>query len=570
MVGFEPRTVVAAVLRTVLAVVVSALMAAPLAAAWGVGRARINDYLGANQVTVAVDYTNETRLDLGPLGNAYLPMSYGPVGLTITVGGLHEEAGGSVLSSTTLQSYLNLYNNPQETLVGIRDRLVADAIRHGVAAEVVLVLILIGWSQRRQFLSDRLVRMTRFQQGLLGYLVLLIIVITAVVAPPARPPTQRYPIQVADGTRFAGMTTDSVLLADLIDRGIEGVRRMAARQNAAIDHYAAGATANLDDQLAKVPAPRPGEDMLFGISDLHCNLAMTRFWTRLVGISQPAAVISSGDDTMNGTASERPCVTKEREIAAGRPFIDVGGNHDSQITEQQMASAGVTELNGRVTEVEDINYLGDDDPLYNPPFSTDRIAERSETEEQLGRRMVTTAAGREVDVILVHQPDAARMITSVANPPAKLVVWGHMHVQDGPHVIMHDDGSWTVAIQLGTAGGVAAPTITSFSTPFSPPRKSADGYFFFRDRATGLITGVQPVHCLPDASVIIDHRIATGDLATLPPATRRRLGVTPAAAGAAAPAGSSQGASATAAPLPAPDGQAGAMPGARSSVAGPT
>ena len=111
-----------------------------------------------------------------------------------------------------------------------------------------------------------------------------------------------------------------------------------------------------------------------------------------------------------------------------------------------------------------------------------------------------------------------------ANPPARLVLWGHFHAQSGPTVISHDDGSWTVGMQQGTAGGVRQPTFTSFSTPFSPPLISADVYFYFRDTATGLITGVQPVHFRPDARVVIDDRVATGDLASLPVETRIELG----------------------------------------------
>ena len=67
---------------------------------------------------------------------------------------------------------------------------------------------------------------------------------------------------------------------------------------------------------------------------------------------------------------------------------------------------------------------------------------------------------------------------------------------------MHDDGSWTVGMQEGTAGGVRQPTFTSFSTPFSPPLISADVYFYFRDDATGLITAVQPVHFRPERKVV--------------------------------------------------------------------
>ena len=67
-------------------------------------------------------------------------------------------------------------------------------------------------------------------------------------------------------------------------------------------------------------------------------------------------------------------------------------------------------------------------------------------------------------------------------------------------------------MRQSTAGGVRQPTLTSFSTPFSPPLISADVYFYYRDIATGLITGVQPVRFQPDGRVVIEDRIATGDL----------------------------------------------------------
>jgi hypothetical protein len=104
------------------------------------------------------------------------------------------------------------------------------------------------------------------------------------------------------------------------------------------------------------------------------------------------------------------------------------------------------------------------------------------------------------------------------------VLWGHYHVESGPQVIMHDDGSWTVGMQEGTAGGVRQPTFSSFSTPFSPPLISADAYCYFRDNATGLITAVQPVHFRPDGKVVIEDRIPIGDLSRLPADTREKLG----------------------------------------------
>jgi hypothetical protein len=188
-----------------------------------------------------------------------------------------------------------------------------------------------------------------------------------------------------------------------------------------------------------------------------------------------------------------------------------------------MRSVGMTVLDGQVVEASELSVLGDDDPEHNIPFSVERVKERSESEEELAQRLVDVARDKRTDVMLVHQPAAARVIMSTPNPPAPLVLWGHYHAQSGPMVIMHDDGSWTVGMQQGTAGGVREPMFTSFSTPFSPPLISADVYFYFRDNATGLITGVQPVHFQPNAEVVIEDRIATGDLAKLPVETRIRL-----------------------------------------------
>jgi hypothetical protein len=142
----------------------------------------------------------------------------------------------------------------------------------------------------------------------------------------------------------------------------------------------------------------------------------------------------------------------------------------------------------------------------------------------MAQRLVDVARDRDPDVLLVHQPVAARVIMDSPNLPVPLVLWGHYHAESGPTVIMHSDGSWTVGMQQGTAGGVHEPMITSFSTPFSPPLISADVYFYFRDDTTGLITGVQPVHFRPDATVLIEDRIATGDLSNLPLETRIKLG----------------------------------------------
>jgi predicted phosphodiesterase len=298
---------------------------------------------------------------------------------------------------------------------------------------------------------------------------------------------------------------------------------LTARQQRAVKSYLDSAAGSLSTQLDDLPEPGADETMILGFSDLHCNQAMTELIGRLAHATQPSIVLSAGDDTVNGTAAERGCVRREAAIPDAVPFLVATGNHDSVVTEAQMRSVGLTVLDGQVVEAAGLSVLGDDDPEHNIPFSVDRVKERPESEEELAQRLVDVARDKRTDVMLVHQPVAARVIMRTANPPAPLVLWGHYHAQSGPTVIMHDDGSWTVGMQQGTAGGVREPMFTSFSTPFSPPLISADVYFYFRDNATGLITGVQPVHFRPDGSVVIEDRITTGDLDELPVETRIRL-----------------------------------------------
>ena len=510
-----------ALLLTLLAV----LAAAPLAAVWGISHARVDDYLGPHRVNFASNFGGEVEVNLGPIGNAYFASPVRPIGLTITVGGVGATTAnlGSIFSEQTLAAYTSLYTEPREAISGIVERLAHDAVWEGLKAEAVLLLGVATWRLRRQLLPPWIIRRVTTRRAVAIYVVVVALVIGSILV-PQKPKDPRYPVLIADGGRFSSLTVDSVLLADVLDRGIKGVKLLSARQQQAVKNYVDTAAVSMSEQLDALPKPNSDESMILGFSDLHCNQAMTELISRLARATEPSVMLSSGDDTVNGTAAERGCIRREAAISTGVPFLVATGNHDSNITEAQMRAAGVTVLDGQVVERAGLSVLGDDDPEHNIPFSVERTKDRPETEEQMAQRLVDLAGNKHTDVLLVHQPAAARVIMDASNPPASLVLWGHYHAQSGPRVIMHEDGSWTVGMQEGTAGGVREPTFTSFSTPFSPPLISADVYFYFRDKATGLITGVQPVHFLPNAKLVIDDRIATGDLGKLPLETRIRLG----------------------------------------------
>src|SRR5436309_555379 len=89
--------------KALLLTVLAALAAAPLAAVWGIGHAQVEDYLGPHKVNFASNFRSEIKLDLGPIGNAYLASPVRPIGLTITVGGVGSaaESPSSLLSERT-------------------------------------------------------------------------------------------------------------------------------------------------------------------------------------------------------------------------------------------------------------------------------------------------------------------------------------------------------------------------------------------------------------------------------------------------------------------------------------
>jgi hypothetical protein len=503
---------------------VAALLAAPFAALWGIGHAEVQDYLGPNRVRFATNFSGEVQLDLGPIGRAYLPSPARPIGVTATVGSVGSAAQSlsSLFSEQTLSAYVDLYEDPQLALEGIVDRLQLDAAGRAALAEAVLLGGFAVWRLRARLLSPWVARHATRRRTTVAYVAVLVLVVGSVLSP--RPPDgTRYPISIALGSRYADVTVDSGALADLLDRGVSGVTLLSGRQRRAVQAFTDKTVESLAGQLDRLPKARPGETLMLGFSDLHCNQAMTDLIGRLARVTAPRIVLDSGDDTVNGTAVEKPCIRREAAIYPEVPFVASSGNHDSDTTEAQMRADGMVDLNGSVVTAAGLRVLGDDDPEHNIPFSQERDLDRPESEEQMATRLMGVAGTRPVDVLLVHQPAASVVVMTSPNPPARLVAWGHFHSQAGPTVIMHSDGSWTVGMQEGTAGGVKQPTLASFSTPFSPPLINADVYFYYRDDATGLITGVQPVHVTPDAKVVIDERIPTGDLATLPVGTRLRL-----------------------------------------------
>ena len=205
----------------------------------------------------------------------------------------------------------------------------------------------------------------------------------------------------------------------------------------------------------------------------------------------------TGDLTTNGTAAEGTCIREERAIMGEAPVVAVTGNHESDVSAEQMADAGMTVLDGSIEEVAGVRVLGDEDPSRSELFGATAFAV-TRVRQDVGHRLVEEALerGDRPDLLLVHEAYAAQAFLDVesvsslscdnaasARPtldgddgvedvPAAAVFFGHWHRSIEPRVVWNSDGTWTLLMELDTSGGaVDTPTINNFSTPWSKPQQ---------------------------------------------------------------------------------------------------
>jgi predicted phosphodiesterase len=210
--------------------------------------------------------------------------------------------------------------------------------------------------------------------------------------------------------------------------------------------------------FATDPLPR-----LTVASDLHNNLLA------LPALKRAAAdepLFFAGDLTTSGVPLEAELT---REVAhAGRPFVFVSGNHDSDTLEQRLARSGAIVLTERGRLLADggygrtiVNIAGMKVAGYSDPFMRLRSQGYRATEElsvtdsqkEAFWDWLQPLLGR-VDVVMVHEPALAETALAALQsdpPPAPLlVITGHTHEQK------LDDLGRVVVVNGGTIGGGGA------------------------------------------------------------------------------------------------------------------
>ena len=550
------------VLRFVVATLISAVVVAPLALSWAVTHTEVRQLVGITPTTFALTTAGHSELRLGIAGTFYIPQSRGPLGVVATVDGpgVPELGTGDLASYATpemLQLYTGLFHDPQPAVEGYLHVLAAELLRQLVVAEVFLALVGgLTWVtlelllRRRESVlspSPEASPLPMRASGIAGLGVLL--AVTSVLAflqmRPARgdwvtdTAATVYELPSLEGTIAEGTTTTSPLLRGLLAGAVPKVEDLVQRQEDRDLQYRSAAVAGLQAQAALMAGPRAGETAVLMQSDMHCNTTMIRLQRQVVsmlrgrfGADVPALLAITGDLTTNGTAAEAGCIEAEAAIAQGVPMTAVTGNHESEVSVEQMEGVGIKVLTGETTELAGVSVLGDGDPERSELFGATRLR-GEETQQDVGARLYDVAVEDRPQLLLVHEAYAAqafigttdissflqdradattRYDDGVRDLPASAVLYGHWHRSIDPRVVWNSDGTWTLVMELDTSGGaIDTPTIGHFSTPWSSPEQNASFPVLFLDEDSGLVTGYQLYDFDIDGTVTIHPRVDIGD-----------------------------------------------------------
>ncbi|WP_037680988.1 metallophosphoesterase [Streptomyces griseus] len=187
----------------------------------------------------------------------------------------------------------------------------------------------------------------------------------------------------------------------------------------------------LYDVTSTLPAyaPDPTTIRVLHVSDIHLNPASWKIIASLVEQYKVNVIIDTGDTMDHGTAAENGFLDPIQDL--GAPYVWVRGNHDSHLTQrylERMKNVHVLD-NGKAETVAGVRLAGIGDPQFTPDRSNKPGAKQSE--EVAGARLAAAlraqkAAGKPVDVAMVHEPSAARG----TDGEVPLVLAGHLHHED--------------------------------------------------------------------------------------------------------------------------------------------
>jgi hypothetical protein len=534
---------------------VAALVSAPVAAQQAIERAQFEDRLGTLPVEVSLAHNGVSTLDTGILGRVYWDRTgAGGFGANIRATG-PPEAGGSLASYVSpkfIQANAAFVSDPSAVAKAYGEELRSQLLQRfwlvELAAFVIGGLILAAlfrWNAPFPSMTSgprRVAVCSLMVAASLGVSTLVALQLFRAWEGETDIP-RSFAMSDIEGLSFSNAET-----LEIAEQVQPFIVKNTDRIRADADAYEEAADASLREVLpdhAEALAPRDGERIVIAEADPQgsqvgttVRKAMYPLLREQLGDDAFAMRTISGDISSNGTVAEEGFVRDESAASGEIQTVAVKGDHDTDITVDQLEANGVVVPDFELAEVEGLNVVAGNDPAFKTLFGGMVINDTGITETELGQML--REEGKEDDpedplIVLFHQPRSAAGyigIDALADlvdgvglqttpwddripdlPPGSINV-GHLHDVDGPWVIWNTDGdevTWTVVSQLGTSGGVEEnPTFNRFSTPFSTPLKTVSVQLQYFNEETGLQTGYAEIDIATDGTVTITDRVDVG------------------------------------------------------------
>ncbi|HEV7205182.1 MAG TPA: metallophosphoesterase [Jatrophihabitans sp.] len=401
--------------------------------------------LGPVDVTADVALTPQggVRVDVPPLGTAWLGTHRGPLQLRATATNVEPERAAGLLRMPS----------DKDDAQGVRaqlDTVLASVARdaRGLAAAASLRAGLAGLAGAAGLAAVTL-RRPRDVAAATAASAASLAAAAALAAATADREAWRDP-------RLTGLLTRAPLLVGDLQQAPTriGVYR---DQLADLIRTATG----VQRRVAALPGPPPGDAIrLVHVSDIHLSPMAFPLAKALVDEYRADAVIDTGDLVDWGTPAENAFAGQIPGL--GVPYVYVKGNHDSTgiaAAVGRQPNAVVLDSAETAVDVAGLRFVGMPDPRFTPDKTTgdDRAHHRvSEAAEAFAGRF--RAGGARADIALVHSPTAGRALEGLV----PLVLAGDTHRRDARRY-----GDTTVLTQ-GSSGGAGLRGVQQDPpTPFS-------------------------------------------------------------------------------------------------------
>lgn len=439
---------------------IAAIGAVSIASAFTYAQARpAHTELGPHNAQVQPTVVPELSIDLGPVGSFNWPRPE-PIGVTIPVKEIPDDGsvpGGShSFGQEDINRYIQMVSDIDQNSDNIRAALIRQGLTGAAIGDLITVagFFVLG-KRRRQELADMLhpnVRLalaaTLITASVLGYNNLA-------TAKPSEAAVNVSPI--FKDTPLEGATIRGKILIELVNTyGPKAIEYYRA-DKAFYDKAAQQLDTTFENSQDLLLPDEQTKTAVF-VSDIHCNLGMEKVIGQVQELYRVSLIFQGGDLPLSGSSLEQRCVDTFNKYLGRKKVAAVRGNHGSELTEAQQRRRGIKVLNGKVIQLEGMTILGDGDPMRSE-FGSPIHQIGPESNTQMGKRLgiLSCKGPKNVDIIMVHEPDAAR--AAAKDGCAKLVLSGHTH-QFSLKQMINTNGETIPWLTAGTAGGAKHDTAT--------------------------------------------------------------------------------------------------------------